>query len=67
MRYSGIKFRDVERILKRNGYVGEKAKGSHVKFRRGGADSLVITNTSSGVNQMLWRRLVKEHKISIDA
>lgn len=66
MRYSGIRFRDVERILKRNGYVGEKAKGSHVKFRRG-ADSLVITNASDGVNRMLWRRIVKEHKISIDA
>ena len=66
MRYSGIRFRDVERILKRNGYVGEKAKGSHVKFRRG-TDSLVITNASSGVNQMLWRHLVKEHKILIDA
>lgn len=66
MRYSGIRFRDVERILKRNGYVGEKAKGSHVKFRRG-ADSLVITNASDGVNRMLWKRLVKEHKISIDA
>lgn len=66
MRYSGMKFRDVERILKRNGYVGEKAKGSHVKFRKG-TDSLVITNASSGVNQMLWRRLVKEHKILIGA
>ena len=66
MRHSGIKFRDVERILKRNGYVSKKAKGSHVKFRKG-IDSLVITNASSGVNQMWWRRLVKEHKISIDA
>ena len=66
MRYSGIKFRDVKRILKRNGYVGEKAKGSHVKFRKG-VDSLVITNTSDGVNRMLWMRLVKEHKILIDA
>ena len=66
MRYSGLKFRDVERILKINGYVGEKAKGSHVKFRKG-IDSLVITNASRGVNQMLWRRLVKKHKISIDA
>lgn len=66
MRYSGIKFREIERILKRNGYVSEKAKGSHVKFRKG-LDSLVITSASSGVNQMLWKRLVKEHKISIDA
>ena len=65
MRFSGIKFRDAERILKRNGYVSEKAKGSHVKFRKG-HDSLVITNASSGVNRMLWRRLVKEHKISVD-
>lgn len=66
MRYAGIKFRDIERILKRNGYFGEKAKGSHVKFRKG-VDSLVITNTSSGVNRMLWRRIVKEHKILIGA
>lgn len=66
MRYTGIKFRDIKRILKRNGYVGEKAKGSHVKFRKG-VDSLVITNTSDGVNRMLWMRLVKEHKILIDA
>ena len=66
MRYSGIKFMDIERILKKNGYVGEKAKGSHIKFRKG-TDSFVITNTSRGVNQMLWRRLVKEHKILIGA
>ena len=66
MRYSGIKFKEVERILKRNGYVREKAKGSHVKFRKE-LDSLVITNAFGGVNRMLWRRLVKEHKISVDA
>ena len=66
MRYSGMKFREVERILKRNGYISKKAKGSHVKFHKG-IDSLVITNASGGVNQMLWRRLVKEHKISVGA
>lgn len=66
MRYSGIKLRTIEKILKRNGYEREPAKGSHIKFRKG-TDVIVVTGSSSGVNHMIWRRLVKEHKIDIGA
>ena len=66
MRYSGIKLRIVEKMLKRNGYECESVKGSHIKFRKG-ADVIVVTGASSGVNHMIWRRLVKEHKIDMDA
>ena len=66
MRYSGIKLRIVEKILKRNGYKCESTKGSHIKFRKG-TDVIVVTGASNGVNHMIWRRLVKEHKIDIGA
>lgn len=62
MRYKGIRFSDVCRELIRNGFTVDSQKGSHVKFVRDGKH-LVVTNASSGVNMMVWRRLKKEHGI----
>ena len=62
MRYKGIRFSDVRRELIRNGFAIDSQNGSHVKFVRDGKH-LVVTNASSGVNRMVWRRLKKEHGI----
>lgn len=62
MRFKGLRFRDVRRTLIRNGFSEEGQSGSHVKFVRDGMH-LVVTNASSGVNTMVWRRLKKEHGI----
>lgn len=62
MRYRGVRFSDVRRELIRNGFAIDSQKGSHVKFVRDGKH-LVVTNASSGVNMMVWRRLKKEHGI----
>lgn len=62
MRFKGLKFCDVRRTLIRNGFSEEGQNGSHVKFKRDGKH-LVVTNASSGVNMMVWRRLKKEHGI----
>lgn len=62
MRYKGIRFSDVRRELIRNGFTIDSQKGSHVKFIRDGKH-LVVTNASSGVNRMMWRRLKKENGI----
>lgn len=62
MRHKGLRFSDVRRELIRNGFAIVGQKGSHVKFVRGGRH-LVVTNTSGGVNMMVWRRLKKEHGI----
>ena len=62
MRFKGLRFGDVRRTLIKNGFSEESQNGSHVKFVRGGKH-LVVTNASSGVNMMVWRRLKKEHGI----
>ncbi len=62
MRYKVVRFSDVSRELIRNGFTVDSQKGSHVKFVRDGKH-LVVTNASSGVNMMVWRRLKKEHGI----
>ena len=62
MRYRGVRFSDVRRELIRNGFTIDSQRGSHVKFVRGGKH-LVVTNASSGVNIMVWRRLKKEYGI----
>lgn len=62
MRCKGIRFSDVRRELIHNGFTIDSQKGSHVKFVRDGKH-LVVTNASSGVNMMVWRRLKKEHGI----
>lgn len=62
MGFKGLRFCEVRRTLIRNGFSEEGQNGSHVKFVRDGKH-LVVTNASSGVNRMVWRRLKKEHGI----
>lgn len=62
MKFGGIKFREIERILKDSGYEFCSQSGSHRKYRKG-LDSIVVNCGSKGVNRMVWRRLCKEHNI----
>ena len=66
MKHDGLKFRDCTKVLKRNGFVLHSQNGSHCKFIKG-VLSLVICNSSAGVNRMMWKRLCKENFIDLNA
>lgn len=56
-----LRFRDVNRILIRNGYTPTTCRGSHQKYERNGRH-IVISHLR--VNRMMWQRLVKENGIN---
>ena len=51
--------REVEKILRKNGYTYKKQNGSHIHYEKDG-NVIVITNK---INAMVWRRLMKENNI----
>ena len=51
--------REVEKILRKNGYKYKKHNGSHIHYEKDG-NVIVITNN---INAMVWRRLKKENNI----
>ena len=62
---SNLSFRDVDRILKRNGYWVERmGSTSHVVYSNG-TNTISIPGRGSGkdVNAMLIRRIFKENNI----
>lgn len=64
MKKCGIKTRKVERVLRDNRFYLVSQKGSHRKYRHElTGRALVITASTNGVNQMVWRRLKKEFDI----
>ena len=66
--YGGLKFRDCVRILKRNGFEFRSQNGSHCKFfKTGFVTPLVICDKPEGVNRMMWKRLVKQYNINLNA
>ena len=62
MRFKGLRFSDVRRMLMRNGFSEEGQNGSHVKFTRDGRH-VVVTDNGRGVNRMVWKRIKKENGI----
>ena len=62
MNNTPLPYRTVARILRRNGFSPiPKSGSSHEKWVRCGGEHLVIR--MNGMNRMIWRRLVKEHKL----
>ena len=53
--------REVEKILRKNGYTYKKSRGSHIHYEKDG-NIVVITKD---INAMVWRRLMKENNIVI--
>ena len=58
---NNIKFREVDKILKRNGYVYDRTKGSHHQYVKDG--NRVVVNRN--INPCVWLRLVKENKLEV--
>ena len=52
--------REARQVLRRNGFIYVKSKGDHDIFERGDER---ITVTSTGLNRMVWRRMVKSHSL----
>ena len=62
MNNTPLPYRTIVRILRRNGFLPiPKSGSSHEKWVRGDGEHLVVGMT--GVNHMIWRRLVKEHNL----
>ena len=62
MNNTPLPYRIIARILLRNGFRPiPKSGSSHEKWVRGGGEYLVVG--MSGVNRMIWSRLVKEHNL----
>ena len=57
-----IRFRDADKVLRKNGYVHNRSKGSHHLYVKNG-QSIVINNCT---NMMVWQRLCKENKLNIN-
>ncbi len=53
--------RDIQRILKANGFVYESSHGNRDKYRRGG--EILVINPEP--NKMIFNRLIKEHKLEV--
>ena len=52
-----IRFKEADRVLRRNGFVRDRSRGSHHHYVRND-ESVVITIKT---NKMIWKRLCKEY------
>lgn len=58
---NNLKYRDIDRILKRNGFVYDRTRGSHIQYVKGKHRIVVNINT----NPCVWLRLVKEYQLEV--
>lgn len=56
-----IKLKDVDYVLRKNGFVREREKGSHIIYTRNSKSVVVNIRT----NRMVWRRICKENELII--
>lgn len=56
--------RDVERILKNNGWILHRCKGSHKIYKNSKGQHLTIVPTRC--NRMIMQRLIKEYELKVD-
>lgn len=56
-----IKLKDVDYVLRKNGFVREREKGSHIIYTRNSKSVVVNIRT----NRMVWRRICKENGLII--
>jgi len=56
-----IKLKDADYVLRKNGFVREREKGSHIIYTRNGKSVVVNIRT----NRMVWRRICKENGLII--
>lgn len=56
-----IKFKDADYVLRKNGFVRERVKGSHFYYTRDSKSVVINIRT----NRMVWRRICKENGLII--
>ena len=56
--------RDIERILKNNGFILHHQKGSHMIYRNKRGQHLTIGICN--LNKMVFQRLIKEYNLKVD-
>ena len=56
--------RDLDRILRKNGYVHDRTRGSHIQYVKDGK-KIVISIPKT--NPCVWQRIVKENGLEIES
>ena len=58
-------FREMESIVKANGYVYIRCTGSHCVYKKEGAANTIVLAKKKHVNACIAKRLIKENKLNI--
>lgn len=58
-------FREMEAIVKANGYVFIRCTGSHHIYKKDGAENTIVLAKRKHVNACIAKRLIKENKLNI--
>ena len=53
--------KEIQNILKNNGFVYVGTKGGRHKYKRG--DSMIVTNTEC--NKIIFQKFIKEHNLVV--
>lgn len=56
-----IRFKEADRVLRRNGFVCDRTRGSHHHYVNG--DKSVVINIKT--NRMVWKRICKEYGLVV--
>ena len=64
---TNFKTKEMQNILKKNGYEKKRQRGSHeVWYNDMKNDTVVITNRGKGVNYFTGSKMMKDHGIVIE-
>lgn len=55
--------REIQRILRKNGFAFERQTGSHMIYTN--ADGKHMTVRFTNCNKMVWQRMIKEYKLVV--
>ena len=58
---NNLKYKEIDKILRRNGFVYDKTRGGRIQYVRNGHRIVVNKET----NPCVWLRLVKENKLEV--
>jgi predicted RNA binding protein YcfA (HicA-like mRNA interferase family) len=58
-------FREMESIVRRNGYVYVRANGTHCVYKKDGVEKTIVLSKHRDVNACIARRLIKENNLIV--
>ncbi len=62
-KYTVYTTREVEKILKKNGWLKDRTKGDHSQYKKDGVHGMITVTKK--VNPMVFRRMIKEYSLDV--